>query len=460
MDLKRRTIALYAGASFPLSVVGLPLVIYIPPLYGELGVPLALLGSIVMVARLSDVVTDPMIGILSDKTRTRIGRRKPWMLAGTPIMMLSTYMLFVPPEAPSLLYVGFWIVMIYLAYTLIGLPYLAWGAELSSTYHGRSTITAWREQFGLAGTLVATGLPIVLTVFDYGSIRQIVFVEAVIICVMMPLVMGLCTGFVPEPREITINRTTTVDFRTRLRIIGRNGPFVRILIGYTGCLIAGSMDGAVSFFFCKHVLNQEPWYAFTLLCHILAAVVGVPIWNAVGRRIGKHRALVWAIVWYAGWAFCMPLLTVDGLPAWAVVAGFAFLQSMKGLSLGAFDALSASMAADVVDIDIARTGEQRTGLYFSVWGIIKKMAAAFAAFVALTGIGLFGFDATLDPDDAYTAAGNSTAALVALTLGYSFLPSCFKLSVLPFLWRYPLTAERQARIHARIERLAAARARV
>ena len=250
---------------------------------------------------------------------------------------------------------------------------------------------------------------------------------------------------------------TVTDFRSRLKIIRRNGPFMRILIGYTGSLIAGAMDGAVSFFFCKHVLNQESWFAFALLCHLVAAVIGVPIWNAVGKRVGKHRALVYAIIWYAAWAFCMPLLTIDATPVWVVVTGFVFLQSMKGLSLGAFDALSASMAADVVDIDVARTGEQRTGLYFSIWGVVKKFAGAFAAFVALTGVGIFGFDATANPDDAYTASGNSAGALLALTLGYSFLPSMFKLSVLPYLWRYPLTATRQARIHARIERLAAER---
>jgi Na+/melibiose symporter-like transporter len=444
-------LAAYSSINFPLSLMSLVLLVYVPPLYGELGIPLALLGTLLMVARLSDVLTDPLIGYLSDRTALAFGRRKPWVLAGAPLMMLSTWMLFVPPDQPDAFYFCLWVVLVYLAYTIMDLPYLAWGAELSDSYAGRSAITSWREQLGYVGKLAATSLPIVVAATAVYDMRSTVRIDALLVCLLVPLATAWALVAVPEaPRLRTSN--SVLPLRRRMRVIFRNGPFVRILTGYTGSLVAGAMDGAISYFFCKHALQVESWFALALFLHLVAAVLGIPFWNAIGNRSGKHRALVFAILWYAGWAFCMPLLTLSGLPLWSVISGFVFLQTMKGFALGAFEALSASMAADVVELDTLRTGQQRAGVYFSVWGVVKKSAAAFAAFIALTGIGFFGFDATLDPARMGEAGGNSVRAILALTLVYSFVPSCFKLAVLPILWRYPLTAQRQVQFRARLQR--------
>ena len=90
----------YGQLVVPLAVIGLPVAVYIPPFYsGTLGLDLAAGGFILMLARFSDVITDPLIGRLSDRTRTRFGRRRPWVVAGVPVMMISALMLFVPVRA-------------------------------------------------------------------------------------------------------------------------------------------------------------------------------------------------------------------------------------------------------------------------------------------------------------------------------------------------------------------------
>ncbi|MEE4298151.1 MAG: MFS transporter [Pseudomonadales bacterium] len=438
-------LAAYAGIHFPLSLTSLVVLVYVPVLYGELGIPLALIGTVLMAARLGDVVTDPLIGWLSDRTHAALGRRKPWVLAGTPLLMISVWMLFVPPEAPSVGYFAFWIVAYYFAFTVADLPYLAWGAELSDSYTGRTAIASWRELSGFLGKLAATTLPIALVAIGVPGVRDMAIVDAALVLLLLPLSACWLFRSVPD-RPIERAARPSASIARRLRVIVENGPFMRILTGYTGSLIAGAMDGAISFFFCKHALGIESWYAVALFVHLLAAVLGIPFWNMLGSRLGKHRALVGAIVWYACWAFCMPLLTLDALPVWAVAGGFVTLQAAKGFALGSFEALSASMAADVIELDAVRTGARRAGVYFSVWGIVKKSAAAFAALVALAGIDLFGFDATRDPALVGAPGGNSEQAILALTILYSFLPSCFKLAVLPILWRYPLTAARLARL--------------
>ena len=108
-----------------------------------------------MIARLSDVVTDPLIGTLSDRWQTRLGRRKPWLLMGMPLMLLGTIMIFMPPGDAGIGHLMLWTILMYLGWTMVTLPYGAWGAELSPVYHQRSRVTASREGFVLVGLFVA-----------------------------------------------------------------------------------------------------------------------------------------------------------------------------------------------------------------------------------------------------------------------------------------------------------------
>ena len=452
--LDNARLAMYGAVSGPLAVVGLPLTVYIPAVYGEMGVDLALMGLVMMFARFSDVLTDPIIGLLSDRTRSRFGRRKPWLALGVPTMMLSTYVLFSPPDGAGAWHFAFCIVAIYFAFTILQIPYLAWGAELSGSYNERSRITAFREQFALGGFLLAVSIPMIFSFFGQDDLRPAMSVSGLLICLALPVVTGLAIVRVPEP-PVARARTQTLgprDYRRGLRLMFRNGPFVRVVIGFTGTVIGGAMDGVLSYFFAKHVLGAESSYSLALFLMMIAGVACVPLWRRLSVRIGKHMALVTAILWYGAWALLMPLLYF--IPEYAA-PGFIFLQVMKGMTAGAFGMLTASMAADVVDIDTARSGEQRTGLYFSVWGLLQKATIAIAGAVALFAVDLFGFDATADPALAGTEGGNAFGALMALAAFYSVVPSVVKLSTLPFLWTYPLTEERQARIRRRLEAKAA-----
>ncbi|MGA1676490.1 MAG: MFS transporter, partial [Pseudomonadales bacterium] len=160
--LSRRTIYTHGALGMPLAIIGYPLSIWIPAHYsGGLGLSLAAVGTILMLARFTDVITDPLIGELSDRTRTRFGRRKPWILLGTPLMTFSVWQLFVPAEGVGLGYFLLWLTLFFVGSTLVGLPHRAWGAELSVDYHERSRITAAREFYILTGLMIAAAVPMV-----------------------------------------------------------------------------------------------------------------------------------------------------------------------------------------------------------------------------------------------------------------------------------------------------------
>ena len=135
----------YSSLYLPVSMALLPVNLYILPFYAELGIPLYAMSVIIFAARLSDAITDPLMGVLCDRTKTPWGRRKPWILIGTPLLMLALYKLFLPPAAPTVWYFATWIIALYLAYTIISLPYYAWGAEMSSDYEQRTHISGRRE---------------------------------------------------------------------------------------------------------------------------------------------------------------------------------------------------------------------------------------------------------------------------------------------------------------------------
>jgi GPH family glycoside/pentoside/hexuronide:cation symporter len=463
----------YSAMYMPTSMVLLPLGVYVQPYYAELGISLYTMSAIIFAARLSDAFTDPLIGVLSDRTKSRWGRRKPWIVAGAPLLMLSLYMLFVPPEAPTAWYFGFWIVLLYLAFTIVDLPYFAWGAELSPYYDERTKITARREQFHFAGTITFNLLPLgaamliylsrnevsspaeILSTFstDFvaimaeraGHIDVILRWIANFVMVLIPVTFLMALLFVPEPAQKVIPRRKPT-FLASLRVVRRNGPFVRLIVCYTVSVLGTGMTAILSYFFVKHVINAGELYPIYLLVYYLSSVLGLPIWTRLANRIGKHRAFIIAVIWFAFWASWIPFIPAGQFGLFLVIMCF------KGSAVGALLAIPAAMAADAVDIDSARTGEQRAGLYFSVWGLLKKGANALGGAIGLAAAAFVGFDALADPDLAGTAEGNSEATLLWLAVLYSIVPAGFKFIALPFIWNYPLTEARQKRIRERLDR--------
>ncbi|MFM8355240.1 MAG: MFS transporter, partial [Gammaproteobacteria bacterium] len=163
--LSRGVIYTHGALGLPLAIIGYPLSIWIPAHYsGGLGLSLAAVGTILMLARFTDVLTDPIVGELSDRWRTRIGRRKPWIIVGVPVMMLGVWRLFVPDGDVDLIYFLFWLTVFFLGSTFIGLPHRAWGAELSADYHERSRITAAREFYILVGLMIAAAVPMIVEI--------------------------------------------------------------------------------------------------------------------------------------------------------------------------------------------------------------------------------------------------------------------------------------------------------
>ena len=445
--------ALYGLVNLPTSIVGLPIALYIPAFYSQsLGLSLAMVGPLIALSRLTDVVTDPAIGIASDRWRTRFGRRKPWMVLGMPLKILSLWMLFVPESsfattlwsllgghAITNLYLFVWISLLYLGFTLVDLPYRAWGAELSPDYDERSRVTGWREAFGYGGTLMALLIPLVMSLaLDLpGPDNALLGVAAVVVIAMPLLTLPALLGVREQPSLGT--PAARVPTRRGLKIVWANGPYRRLVICLLFLVAAVSMTASLSFFFVASVMEETfDRYAIFILAYYISSSAAIPAWFAISRRLGKHKTVVLGVLWLSLWSAFIPLLGPGHY--WL----FFLIMMLKGSAVGALVFLPASMAADVVDLDTLRTGEQRTGLYFSLWGMVNKAAVALGVFAATNGVALFGF--------VPGSSDNSEAAKLAVALLYSVIPAALACVALPLLWKYPLTRERQERMRRHIER--------
>jgi glycoside/pentoside/hexuronide:cation symporter, GPH family len=449
----------YAQMTLPLAVIGLPIAIYIPAFYsGTLGLNLAAVGIVLMLARFSDVITDPLIGRLSDRTRGRFGRRRPWIAAGVPLMALSAFMLFVPSEPVSLGYLLLWISAIYLGFTLITIPYGAWGAELSTDYRERSRVTGAREIFLLIGLISAILIPVVWAIVtgateaEEGELNS-VSREAMaslgwMVVILLPVCAAILFWKIREPAPKT---EQTISFVDGLKAIMRNGPFRRVLVSTMVGALAGSLNAAVAILFYDHVLKLGQAGFVLILVLFGAAALGSPFWVSLGNRLGKHRALCVA-VFLSMLAFSsVPLVVyfiVPVSPDFTFIAMF-LITLVQGFAFGAGAILGASMLADVVDLDMMRSGEHRTGLLFAFLGFARKFFEAAGVGIALPLIAFLGFDPQAE---AQTESGKFGIVMV-----YCLLPLCLWTVSALVIWNFPITAERLTRIREAYARRAGRR---
>lgn len=428
---------LFGLPEFAVYLAVIPMTLYLPFFYSrDLGLSITDIGLLLMVARISDVITDPLIGSLSDRTKLRWGRRKPWMLAGAPLMMLAAYQLFSPSGPVSNTYLLVWSMLLWFGWTMINIPYYAWGAELSDDFDERTRITGWRQAFGFSGNICVLLVPVVTSqLFGYGAVAS----EALVIIggmalVLLPLLIGLTVWRLPE-RETAPPAHQPI--LRNLRSMLANGSFLVLFAGFTLMSLGTTMIATLFMLFTTFVMELERHAQPILLSYFAVNIVGLPFWVWLSGRIGKREA------WMTG-TLVMALVTPLYLSlSPGEIVPFVLITAVIGFAGGNFIALSLSMKADVIDIATRRRRESIAGAYMAVWSLGAKTTQALALGISLPLLGLFGFDPRVD---------NGPDEIAALRYAIGLLPSTFYLLAIAVIWRYPITRDRLTRLRHAFER--------
>lgn len=413
---KNLTWAAYGSPALPLAALTMPVYIFLPTFYAQdLGLSLALVGAVLMIARFFDVLSDPVIGHLSDKTRSRYGRRRPWIALSTVPLMAGTWFLLVPGEAVSWFYLFVWSVIVYVSWSAFLLPLNAWGAEMSRDYHERTAISAWREGFTVAGILGALALVALFGAADQEG--KALFLIAVAVLVLTPLTVALALWIAPEPQVRLARR---ISWQEGVKVLTANRPFRRLIVAYLLNGLANGLPATLFLLFVEFGLGMKDEAGSLLFIYFLCGVLAVPLWTKLSQRFGKHKTWCGAMIWACAFFLLVPFVGEGDYTL------FLLITVTTGLSVGADLALPASVQADVVDVDTQKTGSQRTGLYFALWSMATKLSLALAAGIAFPVLEFSGFSAE--------SGGNITALIVL----YSIIPVGLKILAIALMWQFPL----------------------
>jgi glycoside/pentoside/hexuronide:cation symporter, GPH family len=420
----------YAAPAVPLAMLIMQIIVYIPPLYAiEAGVSIAAVGGIFFIVRGIDAFVDIWVGNRSDRTRSAWGRRKPWIAAGVPLLVLMTWVLCVPPKGVSTTYLLVAALAFYVCLTLVQIPYLSWGAELSRDYAQRTRINGLREGGSMLGTVLATLLPLVVLVGVMGkdnpSLREIAFVFVVTVSVLLPLGALLALRNTPQGHFEDTGRQSLLQ---ALRGLRQNKLLARLLVGVLLIWLGGSVFNALVIFIVQHTLKlQNNAMLFFVFTQYAVGLLCLPLILKLANRIGRHRVLVLGAA-----AFLLPLPLFMLVQPGSMPQAIA-LYALLGTTTSAIWVMPPALVADAIDYGRLHGAKDDAALYMGLYHFVQKLAMAGGVGIGMPLAGALGFN----PGAAPTPEGVQGLNLVALVL-----PMFIALPGALMLFNYPLTREK------------------
>ena len=434
----------WALPSLVLSLSMVPVNAVLPTLYAQHAqVSVAAVGTIFLLRSIYDAISDQIIGFLSDRTRTRIGARLPWIISGAVVTVIGMLMLFrIPPDA-GVVYFTVWTLVFFTGATMVGIPYFAWGNELTSDYDESSRVFAFKGFFDNVGSMLFSIIPIALVFFGIMATTEytpdMVWLLGMIVLVAMPVTIIGAFFLAPRGQVSTTPRTTLMEL---FHSVKHNKPFQRFIAAY---LIAGTGYGffvALVYPFISSYLQIGEAFPMILLVTTICALVSVPLWIRIVYKLGKHRAWAW------GWLFnsivLVPMIWVE--PGESAAIPTAILMGLYGLTNGVSAIAPFSILGDVVDYDRLKTGVDRGGNYFAFMMFAVKMLGSTGGLALIVLGAVFGYQ---------LAEGSVNTNFANMGMLYMFIlaPGIFQLGSLPLIWNFPIDERRQLIIRRRLESL-------
>jgi GPH family glycoside/pentoside/hexuronide:cation symporter len=339
-----------------------------------LGQSAALAGLLMAGSKFYDAFADMIIGTASDRTHTRIGRRRPFFLFGAVISALSLLMIFLPPPLQGLLlvsYMGLAMVIYSTGYSLFSVPYLAMAGEMTDDYHERTRLLSFRVFFISVGQMSAiAGTAWLVNHYGRGSHGYAV----------MGMVMAAITGgamlasFLGTANARYAERSvkSQIPFRERMRLLAGNRPLVLLLGSKFAQYVSIAVASTTKILFMLNVLKMGYEGVIQLsVAQNIAQGLAMPLWLIIARRIGKKPSLILAILilaaTYLSWVWTGP-----GLPMTSVWARGVF----AGIGGGGMVLMGVSMLPDAMELDRKRTGIRREGAFSGLYAVVEKSGYA------------------------------------------------------------------------------------
>ncbi len=349
----------------------------------------AVMGALFGLSRVWDAISDPLAGYLSDRTRTRLGRRRPWMLASALPIGVTFVMLWAPPTglagAGLVVWMGLALFLFFTATTAFGVPHEALGAELSKGHHDRTRIFAIRFVIGTLGTFLSLGALYLMSTQGV-TVDEAERAALRSTALYLALSIGLGSAALIAFSSLRMREIAEHQGRGGTRIwrafgdVFRNPHARLLLIVFLIENLGTAAIGMLVPYVTQYIVKAPEVTSVILLLYFVPAVLFVPLWIPLSRRLGKKRL----------WIFSMSAMTFAFTGLFFVGEGDVALLGALGLIGGVGGGCGAvvgpSIKADVIDYDELVTGERKEGSYVAVWNFVRK--SAFGLTAMLTGFAL------------------------------------------------------------------------
>jgi glycoside/pentoside/hexuronide:cation symporter, GPH family len=399
------------------------------------GIRPAVAGIAILIGRSWDYINDPIIGHISDRTRSRWGRRRPFLLFGAlPFALAFTMMWFKPPWDNMIALTAYYAVAYVIfdtAATFVYMPYYALTPELTEDYDERTSLTSYRMFYSIFGSLLAFTLPLMIVgSFSPGNESKVLLMGAVFgLISALPLLLVFATT--REKQEFVDQAQP--KFKDSLKAAFKNKPFVFGAVIYLITWVSFDILQTVLLFFIKFVMGREADSDLIMATIFIVAIFALPFWEWTSRKLNKRLAYAAGITF---WAVVQVVLI--NLNASSPLILILFLCGLAGIGVGAAHVLPWSIIPDAIEWDEYQTGERHEGMFYSLVTLMQKIASSIA--IPLTAVLL---------DLTHYVPNSSTqpaSALLGIRILVGPIPALLLVIGIVFALKYPLSREEFTRV--------------
>lgn len=392
----------------------------------EVRISAGLAGTALMVGKIWDAVIDPLIGSISDHTKSRWGRRRPYLLFFAIPFGAAFVLMFRNPGIDDQTGKFIWAMLAYVffctVYSFTNIPYNALLPELTSDYNERTNISGFKMSFAVVGTLLGAGAAMPLMAFFSGRTAGFVGMSAVFgFLASLSLIVTFFS--VKEPPVVAARLSENV-FKS-LKDVFSNRPYLLILTTWFANSTAVAIMQTMLIYYYKYLIRDEGSVTLAMITLLVASMLTIPLWVWLCKKVGKKQAYLsgMTLTLTAVLAFAFFADKIGTVPA-------LVLMALAGVGFASHYVGPWAIVPDTIEFGYAQTGRRSEGVYYSVWTFVIALGGALAGFLVGQGLDLFGYI----PDEAQSAR-----AVLGIRLLIGALPGIFIVFANIVLANYPLT---------------------
>jgi len=420
------------GFSLTSTIVGAYFAIFLTDV---VHIPPATAALAIFIGRTWDYFNDPFIGHITDRTRTRWGRRRPFLLFGAIPFAVAFVLMWLRPNFESTTALLAYYVAAYLIYdaasTFVSLSYFALTPELTEDYDERTSLTSFRMFFSIAGSLAAFTIPLMII----GSMRPENSDRVAIMAMIFAIASAipLWVVFISTRERQVFMRSEQPKLKDSLKAALKNKPFIFGAVIFLLTWVSMDILQAGLLYFIKYVVQREAQSDLVMAAIFITAILMLPFWNWVARRWNKRVAY---IVGIAFWALVqLAMITLNPGTPMELLLGLCILA---GIGVGAAHVLPWSILPDAVEWDEWQTGERHEGIFYSLVTLFQKIASSIAIPLTLLILDVTGY--------VPNAAEQPTSALTGIRIMIGPIPAVLLITGILFAALYPLSRKEFTRI--------------